>query len=403
MSQLYNRSFIFVFLSQVGFVLANTIFAHYSRWLEFLDADVEQIGQIMGGGAVVGLLMRPWIGQLVDRFGARNTWLCGYVIFASGALSNLLVDEVGPLVYACRSLSVLGASFCFSSGLAFITRMAPPDRRTEAIGSLGIAGFLGMILGPLSGDLILQKAPTATEFQQMFVAGGLAIAIPIILLSLVPADKPAGDRQPIGILQFVRVIGRHWPGTPIVLVMAAFGLCMNVPFAFLATFVVDHGLNDGVIPAVTMFFLGYSGVGISVRTFGRRIPERVGRRKILLAGIVAMAGGQLLFLTVSPQHPHRLVLAAMTTGLGHAFMFHTCSSLFLESFSDESRGAGAAFSLMVLDTGMICGAPLLGLIAGRVSYTAMFCSVAATVICCGIIYVFDSIPVWKSGRAHRPA
>ncbi|MDA1014449.1 MAG: MFS transporter [Planctomycetota bacterium] len=400
MNPLYNRAFCLIFLSQVGFVLANTLLTHYARWLKFLGGTVQDVGLIMGAGSVLGLLMRPWIGQLIDRFGARNTWLAGYALVAAGALSNLLLTELGNAVYVCRSLSILGAAFCFSSSLTLITRLAPPDRRTEAIGSLGIAGFLGMVLGPMSGDLILLQGRTREVYELMFVVGAAALVIPAILLLLVP--NPAEHRRSsTGMGEFTHIVRRHWPGMTVVGVLAAFGLCMNVPFVFLADF-VDRMRLETTIPAVTLFFLCYSSVGISIRTLGRRIPERIGRRKVLLAGTVFMSAGMMCFLIIDTDHPYLIILPAMTCGMGHAFIYHTCSSLFLESFADEVRGVGAAFSLMVLDTGMIGGGPLLGLIADHWGYHAMFPTIAGVTLTAGILYFVGSIPVWRARAGIKP-
>jgi len=124
-SRLYDRSFACAFFSQIGFVLANTLMAHYARWIDFLGGDVEQVGFIMGAGSLVGLFLRPWIGQCIDRIGARNVWLLGYLIFGIGAAVNFGLSDLGIGIYVCRSLLVLGAAFVttrISIPSAFMTR-----------------------------------------------------------------------------------------------------------------------------------------------------------------------------------------------------------------------------------------------------------------------------------------
>lgn len=395
--RLYDRSFCCAFLSQIGFVLANTLMTHYSRWVAFLGADLEQTGFIMGAGAIISVVSRPWIGQWIDRVGARNMWFIGYAVFGAGSLSNLLLTDLTWPIYICRGLIVLGAAFVFSSSLTYISHHAPIQRRTEAIGTLGIAGFMGMVLGPYIGDVLLSGERDRSAFETLFFLGSGSLVVPAgLLLFVTPLGESLG-RNSTSVAEFARTVRRYWPGT-IVFVLATFGLCMNVPFVFLARYIDDVGLKIESIPEVTLFFLCYSTCGISIRLGTRRVPDRFGRRKVLLLGTVVMGAGMLLFRFVDAQHPYAIMLPAMCCGAGHGLMYHTCTSLFFEPFPNESRGAGSALSLMVLDIGMIGGAPLLGEIAAHFGYAAMFTTVAAACFTSGCLYTWATIPIWKSRR-----
>ena len=201
--RLYDRNFVLAMLSQTCFVIANTLMAHYARWIEFLGGDIEQIGWIMGAGAVLGLILRPWMGQWINRLGARAMWLVGYAFFAAGSMGNLLLDDLHPLIYLLRSCLVLGAAIVFASSLTFISQTAPSDRRTEAIGILGAGGFLGMLIGPLLGDLMLSADVRVREdFVLLFMVAGLANALPAILLCFVKTPDGQGREMPVRLADF---------------------------------------------------------------------------------------------------------------------------------------------------------------------------------------------------------
>ena len=395
MSRLYDRSFAFAFFSQIGFVLANTLMAHYARWIDFLGGDVEKVGFIMGAGSVVGLFLRPWIGQCIDRIGARNVWFLGYLIFGTGAAANLGLSELGFGIYFCRSLLVLGAAFVFSSSLAYITHHAPPDRRTEAIGILGVGGFIGMILGPALGDLILGETRNYENFQTLFYVTEASLAIPALLLFFLEPPVAETRQSSVRLTDFFRTIRRCWPGA-IVLVVATFGLCMAIPFIFLAKFIDEVGISIPGVSEMGLFFICYAGWGLTVRISSRKIPDRLGRRKMLLVGCAVMGSGMFLFPWVDAEHPWRLAAPALLCGTGHALMFHTATSLFLHTFPSEVRGAGSALSLMVLDVGSIAGAPVLGCIAFHFGYDWLFRSVGTMCFASGAVYGITSIPVWKT-------
>jgi MFS family permease len=397
--KLYNRSFAFAFLSQVGFVLSNTMMAHYARWISFLGGDDADIGWVMGAGALVGLVARPWIGQWIDRFGARRMWLVGQLLFGLGTLLNVMIRAVDFWIYLPRAVNVLGASFVFSSSLAYITHLAPKSRRTEAIGVLGCAGFVGIIIGPYLGQLILAGDRTRDDFLFLFCAASGALLIPSLLLLSLPEQKSSEQTGRFRFLDFVECSRRYWPGA-ICLVQLAFGMCMTVPFVFMTRFVDEIGAahsGDFRDSAVSWFFACYAGCGLVVRLSSRRIPDRIGRRKVLLAGCLTMGIGMLIFSRMDVANPWLLlIVSALICGTGHALMFHTATALFLEPFPPEKRGVGAALALMVMDIGMVGGAPLLGIIAEQFGYGTVFLTVAGSCFIAGTVYAASSVPVWKA-------
>ena len=395
MNRLYDRSFACAFFSQIGFVLANTLMAHYARWIDFLGGDVEQVGFIMGAGSLVGLFLRPWIGQCIDRIGARNVWLLGYLIFGIGAAVNLGLSDLGVWIYVCRSLLVLGAAFVFSSSLAYITHHAPPERRTEAIGILGVGGFIGMILGPALGDLILGETRGYENFRTLFYVTEASLVIPALLLFFLEPPAAETRQSSARLTDFFHTIIRCWPGA-IVLVVATFGLCMAIPFIFLAKYIDEVGISIPGVSEMGLFFVCYAGWGLTVRISSRKIPDRLGRRKMLLVGCAVMGSGMFLFPWVDAAHPWRLAAPALLCGTGHALMFHTATSLFLHTFPSEVRGAGSALSLMVLDLGCIAGAPILGYVAFHFGYDWLFRCVGVACFFSGTVYAISSVPVWKS-------
>ena len=402
--RLYDRNFVLAMLSQTCFVIANTLMAHYARWIEFLGGDIEQIGWIMGGGAVLGLILRPWMGQWINRLGARAMWLVGYAFFAAGSMGNLLLDDLHPLIYLLRSCLVLGAAIVFASSLTFISQTAPSDRRTEAIGILGAGGFLGMLIGPLLGDLMLSADVRVREdFVLLFMVAGLANAVPAILLCFVKTPDGQGREMPVRLADFAGTVWRYWPG-PILLIDLAFGVCMTAPFIFLTTYVDQVPLKIEGLSLVGLFFWCYAGWGVIVRVTLRRVPERCGRRKVLLVGVTFMSIGMLCYALVGADHPWMIVVPALLTGTAHALLFHTMTSLTIESFPSEVRGTGTSLALMMMDLGMIAGAPILAQIASHFDFTRMFTTIAVVCFVAGIIYAASSIPVWQQrSRMRRDA
>ena len=401
MSRLYTRSFVVAVVSQTFFMIAWTASSHYGRWIAWLGGDEGTIGWITGVGAFSGVLVRPWIGQWIDRLGARKLWAAGYLIFVTSVLLNLLLQDLGPMVWVLHCGVVLGASATYGASLTYITQNAPAERRTEAIGTFGLSGFIAMLIGPRVGEHILgAETRSHDDFAVLFwtIAGCVAAAsLVLVLLEPTPADHRS---PPVRLAEFVRTARRYWPGA-VIFVQLVFGVCLSVPFIFLSHMADDLGLATGDRGPVGSFFSSYAITAIVIRVLFRRIPDRFGRRKVLLLGLIMEAAGMASFLLVTSGHTDELILPGALCGAGHGLAFHTMTALTLERFPVALRGSGSALALMVLDIGTVAGAPILGMLAGARGYEALFVAAAACALAAALVFTVWSIPIWVARARQR--
>jgi MFS family permease len=403
---LYDRSFILAFLSQTWFVLANTLVSHYARWVEHLGGDVVTVGQVTSAGAIAAWALRPWMGQWINRIGARNMWAIGYAVFAIGSLGNLMIFQLHWSLAIMRCLLFLGAALVFTSSLTYVTQAAPLARRSEAIGVLGAGGFFGMLIGPYLGDLILGSTDRVRgDFVVLFVAAAAALIVPAILLLFIKSTDTKEPTKRSSFTEFIATAWNHWPGT-ILLVNVVFGVCMSVPFVFLPSYVDTlHDTSLSAVPWLTpmaLFFLGYAGWGVTVRLVLRKLPDRIGRNRVLLVGLFFMATGMAWFPLVTQFGARWIWLPGMICGTGHALVFQTMTALSLTRFPAKIRGTGSALSLMMLDLGTLVGAPLLSLIAKHYSYDAMFWAISASTYTVLLVYSFNLYRLKRRSNLQEP-
>ena len=398
--RLYTPTFLLVLLSQSVFVMGNTLMTHHTRWVKALGGTEHDVGKVLSFGAVIGLLVRPWMAQWINRIGARNMWGIGYLVFGGGVLCNIFLHELNWSVYAVRSLFIFGSSIVFASSLTYVTQISPRERRIEAIGIVGAGGFIGMLVGPALGDMLIGSSnPAEGDFFTLFIAAGLFMVLPACLLTLLPPTRLSETPTAVSLKDFLKTVERHWPGM-ILLVDFTFGLCMTVPFGFLATFIDVEQLVIPGVPVIRLFFWCYAGWGLTVRVTLRKLPDQVGRRRVLLVGMVFMSAGLFSYLLVDSNHPWLIIVPALICGTGHALMFHTMTALTLERFPYEVRGTGSAFSLMTLEAGTVCSGHILGMIAEH-SYHTMFLVMGIFVSGATVLYFCSSIPIWKERARMR--
>ncbi|MEM7231628.1 MAG: MFS transporter, partial [Planctomycetota bacterium] len=273
---------------------------------------------------------------------------------------------------------------------------------TEAIGTLGVGGFLGMLTGPYLGDLLLSGERTQEVFERLFLAATVTLVVPATLVSLLPAVKTGSEVRTVRARDFIGSVRTHWPGV-VLLANLCFGVCLSIPFGFLSSFVDKVSGTASERSYIGLFFLGYAGLGATLRLGLRRVPDRVGPERVLLAGLLLFAVGTLSFLLVRPGEGWLVILPGLLCGAGHGLTFHTMASLTLRTFPAKVGGTGSALTLMSVDLGTIAGSPILGSIAEERGYHWMFICLSVTCVVVAVTYAIAMRETLRLGPRREPA
>ncbi len=99
-------------------------------------------------------VVQPTTGWLADRFGRKRVFLTSLAIFTVGSLLSGLAADLPQLVLA-RILQGLGGGAIFPVGMAMIYEQVPPDRRGLAMGVWSLALAAAPSFGPTIGGVIV--------------------------------------------------------------------------------------------------------------------------------------------------------------------------------------------------------------------------------------------------------
>ncbi len=146
-------------------------------------------------------------GALGDRFGLRNIFAAGIVLFLVASVLCALAPDAGFLV-AARALQGLGAAIMIPGSLAIIAKAYPPSERGRAIGIWAAASAITSALGPIGGGAILSA--TGDWGWRLIFAINLPLgSIALAVLFRAPADEPEGRRRldPGGIVLATLALG----------------------------------------------------------------------------------------------------------------------------------------------------------------------------------------------------
>ena len=95
-------------------------------------------------------------GRLGDRFGPKNLYIAGLVVFTAASLWCGMSGSIGMLI-AARVVQGIGAALLTPQTLSMITRIFPPDRRGVALSVWGATAGLATLLGPLAGGVLVDR------------------------------------------------------------------------------------------------------------------------------------------------------------------------------------------------------------------------------------------------------
>src|ERR1700738_2087586 len=131
-------------------------------------------GAYLLGYAVVLLVA----GRLGDRFGPKNLYLIGLVIFTVASMWCGLSGSVAMLI-AARVVQGVGAGVLTPQTLSTITRIFPPERRGVATSVWGATAGIASLVGPLAGGVLVDSLGWEWIFFVNVPIGvvGLALAV----------------------------------------------------------------------------------------------------------------------------------------------------------------------------------------------------------------------------------
>jgi MFS family permease len=380
---LYTRAFWLAFIANLLLVTANTMTFRFAEFVKFLGGSEKVTGQIVAVGLIGSLFWRAFLGQALDRFGVRRVWIGSTCVYVLGCFLIAIARDIGWQLYLGRVVFALGLASMFASALAHVQSLAPPERRTEIIGTFGASGFIGMICGAQLGDLVFHLFPDNQLLYEVLFGGTLLLGAGHGCLAVAMTTGLRHERPEITPAAHQLCL-RYWPPT-VLIVTLMMGLVFSVTTVFLTRYATELGLRG-----VRTFFSAYAISAFSMRIAACTWSRSVGRHRLIVYGLAGHAVGQLALTSVTQDW--QFIPAAVCFGFGHALLFPCVVSLGAGAFPEQYRGTGTAIVLAAIDLGTIVTAPLLGAVIDQYGFRPMLFLVSATLATASIVYGLLS---WK--------
>ena len=124
--------------------------------MEGLNTDINSVIWVTSAYLLAYAVPLLVTGRLGDKYGPKNLYLIGLLVFTLASLWCGLSGDVSTLIIA-RVVQGLGASMMTPQTMAIITRIFAPDKRGPAMGLWGATAGVAMLVGPIAGGLLVDS------------------------------------------------------------------------------------------------------------------------------------------------------------------------------------------------------------------------------------------------------
>ena len=300
-----------------------------------------------------------------------------FVIFIIGHIISVIAWNYWILLIARMCIAVAHSLF-WAITASLVMRVAPKNKKTQAIGMLAIGTSLATILGLPLGRIVGQLVGWRITFA---IIAALAVVVMILIMRLLPnlPSKNAGSLSSLPILaKRPLLIGLY--ATTVLIVSAHF-----TAYTYIEPFMVQIGELDPNLATIILLVFGVSGITASV-IFNRLY--RFGPTQFISGAMILLAIS-LTFMLASASYTATMFTLAFIWGIGISCIGLALQMRVLQLAPDATDVASAIYS-GIFNAGIGAGALFGNPIARHVGLEYIgFSGAALAVIALGIFVFFN--------------
>ncbi len=339
---------------------------------ESLGAGPETIGLVVSVSTLTGVVLKLPAGTLSDIYGRRLLLGIGILAFSLPPFVYPLVSDLQMLT-GLRALHGLATAIFGPIALATVAEMYP-QRRGAALGWYTASTQAGALVGPVLGGWLVYTVGFPPTFVSAGVFGSLGLVL-FFALQFQPSPYHSGKRQLWPALAAMwggfRTVARNAR----VLVTSATDGAKMIANGALMAFLPIYGVSVGLNPGEVGLLFGVQGITslLSKPAMGR-LSDKVGRRPLILLGLLICAGTFVLIPRVSGLM--LLLGLAAGFGFGEAVVTSSTSALVADLSEASTIGAGMGMQGTIGDIGHASGPLLAGVLIVQMGYQGAFTVIA---------------------------
>jgi len=250
-------------------------------------------GWLMFAYSIMQFLFAPVLGNLSDRYGRRPIILISLFGLGVDYIFLALAPTVGWLFVGRVIAGICGASF--TTGMAYIADVSPPEKRAQNFGMIGVAFGLGFIIGPVIGGLLGQLGSRIP-----FAAAATLSLLNFLYGYFVLPESLAKEKQRKFEIKRANPVGS-------LLALRRYPVISGLVISLVCIYIAAHSVQSTWAfftmemmhwnEAMVGYSLGFVGIMIALVQGGliRIIIPKIGQKRSVYFGLALYGIGLLLF------------------------------------------------------------------------------------------------------------
>lgn len=369
-TSLFTRPFVLLGLTMfLGYANQAVMMPVIPLYVDSMGGSAFLAGLALLAFSVPSFTVRPFVGQVADKWNAAGVLAVGLILLAIGSL--LFLVPLLVMVFAGGIVRGLGWAGVNIGGYTTLAIAAPDERRGEAAGYYTSATASASIVFPA---LALWLIEARGGFQFVFVLSAM-----LALVGLPIATTLARKRADAAVE--ARTAGGAGPGgllAPGVLLATGLNLCSTLTMPSVMAFLPLYARSLGV-ENIGLFYVLAGVTSIVARPVLGRKSDAMGRGPAIAFGLGAQLIG-LSLIVVADSLPLMLV-GGVFVALGSSMIGSTSTALAMDLANPRFRGQAMATFSISFQIGAGVGAIISGALADLVGLRGMYAgSIVITVI-----------------------
>ena len=355
--KLWTRDFVFIcFANLLLFLNLHSLTPTLPIYIEVFGGRSDAAGFPLAAISIGAVLIRPFSGWALDRYGRKPIFLCGIILFLIPALVYIWMLPA-YLVIVMRFLQGLGWGVANNGANTVASDIIPLRRIGEGMGFFSMTLTLPMAIAPAAALWLVESYsfPTLFSLTPFLIVFALALALLI--------------RYPQQITQKKReIVFMNKDCLKPAIVMLMFTLPYSATLSFLPVYAREQGIQT-----TGLFFTAMSLTTLLIRPAVGVFIDKLGKRGYDLAvGLGSLAICISLIILAQTTVVYHIIWGGVFFGIGFGMAQPTLLALCIISTTPEKKGAANGTYWTAYDLGLATGSVLCGFISAALGYKNMY-------------------------------
>ncbi len=320
--------------------------------------DAALVGIVFAVFSIPSVVLRPWIGRLADRFGARRILLAGTLGLAAAGPAYLSGSL--PAIVVNRVLHGTAWAAVNTGGPSLMARLAPSTRRGEAAGMFDLMPGVAQLVLPSVGLLLYGAAGSSAVFG---IAALLGLAAAGVLLATLPRSAAAGRPVPASSSRSLLEPAAVLPMT----FQMMFTFVVSLFLVYPPVLAAERGFP---VADLAIYYPVYGLTLVAVRALTGRVIDRLPRMALIGGGAV-VAIVALLIASVAGSVPV-LILAGALYAAAAGFSSPAMMAVVIDRTPQDRLGSAMATYTLGFQFGSGIGAAVWGFVIAASGFAPAF-------------------------------